>query len=479
MLSRFPLMWLNRSLFSAALLILTGCALGPDHQRPEVVAEPQWPEESVVFLDAGETEVRWWASMGDPLLDELVGDAIAHNHDLRIAMSNVRAARALLGEGRFDQYPSVSASGEVTRQKQASTAGLNFDRRSTLYDAGLDAFWELDFFGRVRRSVDILEAQYTGSLEQARSTLVTVTAEVARSYAELRGAQMRLAVAEENASNQARSLELTQALRDGGRGNDLDVSQATAQLRSTRAIIPGLRTEVARAARRIGVLTGRAPEQLRARLAQPKDLPELPETIRIGEPGELIRRRPDVAAVEQQLAASTAQIGVQKADLFPRVELFGSAGYFSTSADDFGTPDSERWSIGPVLSWAAFDLGRVRARIRAAEAYAEGDLAAYEQAVLRALEEAGNAMTRYEQARQREDELEIAAQASEKAAELAQLRFKSGVDSFLAVLDAERRKLEAQDALASSRTESVLALVAVYKALGGGWEDALPRQAAR
>lgn len=301
---------------------------------------------------------------------------------------------------------------------------------------------------------------------------MTVAAEVARSYVELRGAQHRLDVIRRNVENQERTLEMTRGLRTGGRGTELDVVQARGQLETTRATIPPLRTEVERARHRLAVLVGRPPTALDGRLAESEGLPALPQRLHVGDPGALLRRRPDIGVAERRLAADTARVGIAVADLFPRVTLLGSAGYLTTDSSEFGERPSQRWSIGPLLSWPAFDLGRVRARIDAAEANADAALVAYERTVLTALEETENALVGYVQAREREDRLEAASDAATRAAEMARERYRSGVADFLTVLDAERRQLEAQDALAEARAASALALIAVYKALGGGWQAA-------
>lgn len=455
-----------------ALLLAAGCAVGPDYEPPEPPAGDE--EAGFAALDADSMtasppEMAWWQQLGIEELNGLIGEAAAHNHDLRIARANVLRARALLTRGRLDRFPAITASGEITREQPSSAQpDADFESRDTLYQAGFDAAWELDFFGRVTRSVQALTAGYEAQVAERRFTFVTVAAEVARSYVELRGTRHRLDVARRNVANQERTLEMTRALREGGRGTELDVAQARAQLESTRATIPLLRTGIERARHRLAVLVGRPPTALDGRLATSTELPALPRTLRVGDPAELLRRRPDVAAAERRLAAETANIGVAVADLFPRVTLLGSAGYLATDSGEFGSAASEYWNIGPVLSWAAFDLGDVRARIDAAEADADAALAAYERAVLTALEETENALVNYVQTRSRTESLTAAAGASTRAAAMARQRYRSGVADFLTVLDAERRQLEAQDALATARMESVLALVAVYKALGGG-----------
>jgi multidrug efflux system outer membrane protein len=308
--------------------------------------------------------------------------------------------------GRFEYFPIVTAQGSAIRTRNSAFAfGSEVpveSRIATFYDAGLDATWELDFFGRVRRANEALSAEYEAQVFQQRFVAVTVAAEVARTYVELRGAQLRLQVARLNADNQRQTYDLTVALLEGGRGTELDLARAQAQLESTLATIPPLETEVARAEHRLAVLTGRPPGGLRGVLSDPDPasmLPEQPELVGVGDPAALLRRRPDIHAAEAQLAAATARIGVNVADLFPRVTLIGSGGYLATDLDELGSDRSERFEVGPVISWAAFDLGRVRALIRASEASADAELASYEQVVLQALEETENALVRYGRAR--------------------------------------------------------------------------------
>ena len=453
-----------------ASLAVSGCAVGPDFVPPE----PAAPVDFAVQADAlkiAEPEVEWWATFEDPLLDHLIGDAVTANHDLRIAASNVLVARSLLGESGFDRWPTVTASGGVIRQQQSeAVSAAGFADPVTVWDGGFDASWELDFFGRVRRSIEALAGDYNAAVADRRDAFVIVTAEVARNYIELRGAQYRLQVAHENARNQQQTFQLTEALLEGGRGTNLDIARAQSQFESTLASIPPLEAAVRRAIHRLGVLTGVPPGSLYRDLETTRPLPPLPETVSIGDPAALLRRRPDIAAAEFQLAAATARIGMATADLFPRVTVIGAAGYTAIDESDFGRSSTERFSIGPFLSWAAFDLGRVRARISAAEAATDGSLAIYERTVLLALEETDNALINFTRSRQRLEHLRVSAGAGGTAAELARLRYRNGVDSFLTVLDAERRVLELQDLLASGEMEAAQNLVAVYKALGGAWQ---------
>lgn len=458
---------------SAALL--TACAVGPDYKRPEAALSDTFDNTQQAVYSTGEVVGRFWTIFNDPVLSELVDDAIAENHDLRIALANFLEARALRRESRLDLLPTITAGGGYTDQRlsRAQIAG-GVPRDQEFYDAGFDAFWELDFFGRVRRQVEADTAFMQSAEASLRDAQVLVTAEVTRTYFELRGLQSRLEVARRNVDNQRTTLELTNARLEAGSGTELDTSRAQAQLSTTLSTIAPLEAAVAQAIHRLGVLTGRSPGALREQLSTPRELPPLPQIVDIGQPADLLRRRPDIRVAERDLAAATARIGVAVADLFPRVTFNGSIGYVATDADNLGDTGTSTRIIGPGISWAALDLGSVRARIAGARARGEAALARYEQTVLRALEETENALVAHARARERLTHVTEAARASADAAQLARLRFESGIIDFLQVLDAERTLLEAEDRLAQSRTEVATTLVAVYKALGGGWQDIPP-----
>jgi len=462
----------SRSLLATTVLLtLAACAVGPDYKQPDVATPDEFVDASATQFNTAAVEQEFWKGFNDPLLTEIIEQSLRANHDVRIALSRLSEARALRGESRLDLAPTVTAAAGATdaRASERQAVVPNADRDQDYYDAGFDAFWELDFFGRVRRGVEAQSALVQAAEADFYNTQVTVTAEVARNYFELRGAQQRLAVAQRNAANQEESLRITTARLDAGRGTQLDVSRAQALLSATRATIPDLDAAVRYSMLRLGVLTGQSPDALLAKLADAKALPALPETHGIGTPEELLRRRPDVRSAERQLAAATARVGVAVADLFPRVSFTGRWGFDATSSADLGNAGSESFAFGPSIQWAALDLGRVRQRINQREAAANGALARYEQSVYRALEETDASLTGYAQALIKQKHLRQGATSSAEAATLARARFDSGVADFLTVLDAERSMLEAEDRLAQSETQTATALLAMYKALGGGF----------
>ena len=457
-----------------AVLALSGCAVGPEYRQPDTPVPTQFGslEAARFSSEAGVNE--FWTVFSDTTLDDLVKDALAANHDLRIALAHLDEARALRGAARLDLAPTVTASAGYTDQRQSLSQAAGGPRNLTGYNAGFDAFWELDLFGRLRRALQASNAELEAAQASVQDAQVVVTAELARSYFELRGFQQQLAVAVRNVDNQTETQRLTQVRLDAGRGTELDTSRATAQLAATRASIAPLEAAVARSIHRIGVLTGRQPDALRERLALPVDLPAVPEMTAVGDPASLLRRRPDIRISERELAATTARIGVAVADLFPRVSFVGGLGYVANRVDGLGDAGSATRLIAPGISWAAFDLGRVRAQIGAARARNDAALAGYEQTVLRALQETEDALVTHARSRERLIQLAQAADSSQTAARLARLRFENGAVDFLQVLDAERTLLGAEDQLAQGRTETATSLVAVYKALGGGWTGAGP-----
>lgn len=466
-------------IFGLALLCtaaLSACAVGPDYQSPATDAGSAFTNAASPEFSGHSLEVAWWKLFDDKILTELVERTVQHNRNLQAARANLREARALYMDAGLNLAPSVTSHANYTEQKRSAGALSNrafAPRELKLYNAGFDAFWEIDLFGRVRRDVEASSDEVDAQEADLRDLSVSLIAEVARNYFELRGLQQQLAMAKKNAKNQAQTLEITRVRLESGRGTELDTSRAAAQLDSTRAIAPPLESAIYQAMHRLSVLTGQLPGALTGRLSQPAPLPNIPKTINIGQPAELLRRRPDIRIAERALAAATARIGVATADLFPRVTFVGTIALEAATLSGVGAANSDSYSVGPRISWAALDLGRVYARIKAADARAEASLAQYEQTVLNALEETENALVNYNRERNRKELLASAAQASETAHQLAHLRYSEGVSDFLTVLDAELRLLQDQDRLAQSETATATALAALYKALGGGWESAI------
>ncbi|MEO8065167.1 MAG: efflux transporter outer membrane subunit [Pseudomonadota bacterium] len=456
-----------------AAAVMAACAVGPDYHRPEakVAASFAGAETPAFTNEAGAAE--FWQTFDDATLTRLVNESLLANYDLRIALSRIREARALRGESYLDLAPTITAGGGYTQTRTSSAQSLpGISRDATYYDAGFDAVWELDFFGRVRRGIEASNAELGAAEAGLHDAQVSVTAEVTRTYFELRGFQQQLEVANRNVANQRDTLGLAKVLLDNGRGTELDTSRAQAQLSGTLGTIGPLEASVARSIHRLSVLIGREPGALRAELAPAKDLPPLPTMTAVGNPSDLLRRRPDIRIAERQLAGATARVGIAIADIFPRVTFVGNLGSVSSTYDGLGDSGNDAWRIAPGISWAALDLGRVRARIGASRARSDGALLNYEQTVLRALEDTEDSLVTYARARDRLVHDQDAVAASGTASRLARLRYENGSSDFLQVLDAERIQLLSEDRLARSRTQAATSLIAVYKALGGGWESA-------
>lgn len=457
---------------SLLALALAACAVGPDYHAPVTApAHVNAAGAASAAYDASRFQSQWWQQFDDPVLNQLVSQAMDGNRDLRVAFARYKAARAIRDDRANDELPVVTgrASSNLGR---AQNPGFS-DHRTNIerYDAGLDMAWELDLFGRIRRELEAADAQEDAALADLQQLKVSMIAELVDAYGQLRGAQLREKIAAQNLDTQQATRKITITLRDNGVGNELDVVRADARLAGVEASIPQLQAEQTRARNRIATLLGQRPEQLAVDLS-PKALPAIAKALPIGDPGELLRRRPDVRAAERRLAAATATVGVQTADLFPRVSLDGFLGFTAGRGSQIGASAAQAWTLTPTITWAAFDLGSVRARIRGAKADAEGALASYEQQVLEALEESEDAFSDYGKRQQRLLALIRQSEASRKAADLAEVRYREGSVDYLVLLDAQREQLAAEDAQASAEEDLYHGIVAIYKALGGGWQVA-------
>lgn len=461
----------------AAAAVLSACAVGPNYVRPKTPVAAQFAGAEPDVYTNQQTQIEFWKQFNDPTLDQLVGDSLSANYDLRIAVGRLVQSRALRNQSEFDLAPTVTASGGYNKQRTPQVEDpFGGPYTQKFYDAGFDATWELDFFGGVRRNVQARNAELRGEVANLHDAQVSVIAEVARNYFELRGEQTQLAVARANVDNQQQVLQLAQAERTAGSGTDLDVARAQAQLSTTLSTIGPLEAAVARSIHRLGVLTGRDPDALTGLLSTPHELPPLPHIIPVGNPADMLRRRPDIRSAERNLEASTDLVGVAISNLFPKVTFTGSFGFAAAAPGGFGTSGSRSYGIGPAIYWPAFDLGRVHEQIAGARAGAVIALDQYHSTVLNALEETEDALVTHARDRDQLKNAEDAASASATAARLAKIRYQGGLVDFLSVLDAERTQLQAENALAEDRTEAATSLIAVYKALGGGWETApLPR----
>jgi outer membrane protein, multidrug efflux system len=447
---------------AASALLLGGCAVGPQYRQPAVPTQAAFINGTNLFT-ASASNLAWWKQFNDPLLEQLIVRASTNNHDLRVAEARLREARALWKHERLEFLPTVRSENRYQNFRNSKDVSESRDRDGELYRAGFDATWELDLWGRVRRNVEASRATVESVQATRDDVLVSVQAEVAANYLQLRGVQAQLEVATRNATNQAETLRLAEALRDGGQGTQFDVARARSLFNATSASIPPLQAALEQAAYRIAVLCGQPPATLRDELLSTQTFPQIPSELGVSNPTELLRNRPDVRAAERSLAAATARIGVEVADLFPSVTFVGTIGLQASTFSGLSESGADTFGFGPHLSWAAFDLGRVRQRIKAADARADAALAVYEQTVLLALEETESALVSLQRERERLTYLTEAERAAAEATELARQRYRDGVADFLSVLDAERTLLSLQEQLVTTRTLSATRLIAVFK----------------
>lgn len=471
---------------SAALaLLLAGCAsVGPDYQPPALALDKSFIAPGKPGSAEGPAELnvaQFWRGFNDAPLNTLMAQALAANGDIRIAQARLQEARANRTDTDAQALPGVELQANGQRTVLPSTpsfGGFSQSRSArtyTSFDAGFVANWELDFFGRNRRASESAAALVDASEAGLYAAQVSVAAEVARNYLELRGNQQRLQAAQLSLANLADSLRIIQARLDAGRGTRLDVARAENLGASTAATLPPLRTAIDQSIFRLATLTGQAPRVLLAQLASPAPLPVLPATdlaaLPLGTPAQWLARRPDLAVAERQLASSTALVGVAVADLFPRLSLSGLLGFNAATLGTLTNSENRIFTAGLGVRWTPFDLGSLRARINASEARAAQSLAQYEKTVAVAMEETEGAFSDFSNASQRSQQLTAALRSAQEAAKLSQLRFDAGVSDFLVVLDAQRQALSNQDQLLQAQLATAVGLVNVYRVLGGGWSQ--------
>jgi multidrug efflux pump len=453
------------SVLVLAAALVTGCAVRAPYASPEL-APVALPQAQAATFSTSPYNARWWQEFNDPILVQLEEAALASNGDLRAAAARVDQARALFDDVQRDRFPVVTAGGSVDRREQALPGFSDARVDTTTYRAGFDVFWEADVFGAVRGTIRAAAASADAFAASLADMQVIVAADVAARYFELRGLQQQLRVAEQNLANQRETLRLTQSRREAGIGEEQDVASAAARVAAIEASVPPLQAAIAEREHALAVLAGRRPGELGIDLS-PRAYPVIAKALPIGDVETLLRRRPDVRRAERSLAAAAAREGVAAADLFPRISVSGFLGFLAGRGSLFGRADSRAWAVTPALTWAAFDLGSARARLRGAEAGTREMLAAYDQVVLRAIEEAANALVRYRARQERLVAVVEQARESARAASMARLRYREGLADFLELLDAERVQLEAEQAVAAAEAEAFTGVVAVYRALGG------------
>jgi NodT family efflux transporter outer membrane factor (OMF) lipoprotein len=482
------------SLSILVLITLAGCkAVGPDYTPPR----PAMPEQFVGLSGPGamhSTETTadplapgaiasWWTSLNDPVLSGLIDRAIAGNLDLRLAEARLREARALRGIEDTRRFPTVDATAGASRRRDSENTGqpgIGTDDVNN-FQIGVDASWELDVFGGIRRSIEAADADLMAAEEDRRAILVSLAAEVALNYVELRQFQQRRFVADNSIKTQRDTVDLTRSRLDAGLAAELEVAQSQAQLATRLSQRPPLLTGERAAMYRIGVLLGQHPGALMGELstdAPPAEastlIPKTTAAIAAGLPSDLLRRRPDIRRAERRIAGATARVGVATADLFPRFSLTGAFGLEAEELDPLFDSTSRTWLIGPAVRWNIFDRARIHRTIDAANEREQQALLAYEQTVLVALEDVENALIRLANEQERNTALKGAVASNRRAVDLADERYRSGVGDFLDVLDGQRLLYDSEDALVASDAELTRAVIALYRALGGGWQEPVP-----
>lgn len=460
----------------AALLLWTAscAAVGSDYQSPpESLVPAQWQERQQAGLSSTNADLaQWWQRLGDPVLDELIARSAQGSLDLREAMARLREARALRGVSAADRFPTVDATASYERRGESDNTPLgSFVPDSGVYAVGFDATWELDVWGRVRRTVEAADADLAASIEDLRDVAVTVAAETAINYVELRAFQRRLAIARENVQRQQQTLDLVRGRFDAGLVGESDVAQARTNVESTRSRLPALEVGLRASQNRLAVLIGQAPGTLAELLDVVKPIPVPPLEVAVGMPADLLRRRADVRRSERQLAAEHARIGAAEGELYPQFSLNGNLGLAATEPGDLTDGASSLFGLGPSLRWNIFDAGRLRNRVSAQEARTEQAQLRWERTVLIALEEAENAMTAFVREQTRRGSLLEATSQAQRAVELARTQYREGLSDFQTVLVAERAVAELEDELSISESSIASDFVVLYKALGGGWEQ--------
>ena len=452
----------------AAAIMLSGCvSVGPDYHAPQ---EKPVALQGVNAQESTQTfQAQWWKQFNDPTLEALIQRAAANSPDLKIAYARLRESRALLGVAKSQQIPDVETGASYSRAREQQPGFTDQRTTITSYQAGFDASWEIDLFGGVRRSVEAARADAGASEASLQDAQVTLFAEVARYYFDLRGVQLRIDVANRDIENQRESLRLIHARSDIGTGSEQDVASATARLKFVEAQLPSLQTLAQNDTSRLAVLLGERPGELDVDLS-PKGFQPIDVALDIGNAGDVLQRRPDVRVAERALAAANARIGVAKADYYPHIQLGGFLGFLAGRSNDFGGAQSRAWSIAPSISWSGLNVQRVRSNVKASEARSDEALANYQRTVLQAVEDVDNAIVGYNLQRERVLKLQDQVTNSRHAADLARIRYNEGAADFLLLLDAERTQLEAEDSLADAQAAINLRAVSVYKALGGGWQ---------
>lgn len=464
--------------------LVSGCMIGPDFVKPDAPLEDVWTQQEDPRIKTEAADYReWWTVFNDPVLNNLIEKAYQQNLDQEVAGLRILEARAQLGIVVGSQYPQTQeASASATMNQFSSNSPLfgPLDNFNYNYSLGFDAAWELDFWGRFRRGVESANASLYSALANYDDLLVSLIAEVARTYTQIRTFEQRLAFARQNVILQKESQRIATARYEGGETSELDVTQATALLKQTEATVPRFETGLRQAKNALAILLGIPPIEVQAILGPTKPIPTAPLGVTVGIPADLLQRRPDIRRAEFQALAQSARIGIAKSDLFPRLSLMGSFSFvtsekgnmFSNNADfvDLFSSNSILYSLGPQLQWPILNYGRIKNDVRAQDARFQQFAVEYRNTVLRALQEVEDGMVGFLKAKEERAFLSKSAKQYGRSVEISLMRYTEGLDSYQRVIDSQRFLTQQQDQLAVATGTVVTYLIATYKALGGGWE---------
>jgi len=453
------------------VLAIAGCTVGPDYRPQEAKMPSAWTDTAPIKTTSAYADlVNWWTEFNDPNLTSLVERAINTNLDLLQAQARIRQARAARGISAGGLWPSARATGSYERGRFSDSGGSNATTKN-LFQTGLDAVWEMDVFGGVRRSIEAADADIQFAVEDHRDVLVTLVSEAALNYIELRGFQQEIVIARNNLAAQQQTAELTRKRFQGGLVGALDVSNADAQVATTASQIPQLEAAAQQAIYNLSVLLGLEPTALLKELSPTNSIPLSPPQVPVGIPSQLLRRRPDIRRAEAAIHGATARIGVATADLYPKFRLTSSVNFQNDQLHELINWKDRFWTVGPAVDWQIFSAGRVRSNIELQKALQQESMLAYQKTVLTALQDVENALVAYAKEHERRKNLVDAVAANRKAVDLATQLYTQGQTDFLNVLDAQRSLFVSEDSLVQSTRNLSTDLVVLYKALGGGWDQ--------
>lgn len=462
----------------SASLALSACSVGPNYQSPQNSFFDQWfsGSASSARISQDPVETQWWNVFNDPLLTKYIDETAENNKDVQIALANINRARAARRESGGALLPSLNGNADGTRSKSSSAnAAFNSGDIRNIYDAGFDASWELDIFGGTRRGIEASDARLGSAMASYNDVMLSAFSEVARNYYEARGLQKRITITKQNTDLLKQTYDLINTRLEVGESTQFDVTRARGEYEATQARLPNLEAELEVNIFSLSVLLGLPPEALLEEMSVVKSLPAAPEIVPVGLRSDLLRRRPDVQMAERELAASSADIGAETANLFPKFFLTGDVGSQARNFGDLFMASAGMWSFGPSMRWSVFDGGAIRARIDIEKAENQAALAQYEKTVLEALADSEKALTRYGREIETLRQLEQSVQSRREAVALAQELLDAGEVDYLAVLDVQRELTSGEDNLVVSEIQTITKLISLYTALGGGWENSLTK----